>query len=226
MTSILLFGTIFVLFTYYTRIKHLRLEYGKAKRIVDDIIFGLNKQLKRQKKSLLFIGEKVENIILNQKNFINKLENYEDQLSNFSNLTNNIKPLDEKFLKELERIEYEVKNLKESQNKTLERLIQYEKKEEKSSVSNIKIDSAIPIEREKALEPLTKTEFKVLNLIGRDGEKTSSEIRNLIYLTREHTARLMKKLYKDGYLERDTHKMPYIYRLKEEMTKILNKNEL
>jgi tRNA G46 methylase TrmB len=47
----------------------------------------------------------------------------------------------------------------------------------------------------------------------------------MIKLTREHTARLMKKLYQGGYLERRTDKAPYAYRVKEEMLKILKKSE-
>ena len=64
-----------------------------------------------------------------------------------------------------------------------------------------------------------------IEVLGQEMGIDSSEIREKIGLTREHTARLMKKLYKDGYLERDTHKMPYIYRLKEEMQKILKRRE-
>ena len=56
----------------------------------------------------------------------------------------------------------------------------------------------------------------VLETIAKEGERTAPEIREKIKLTREHTARLRNKLYKDGYLERDTNKMPYVYRLKEE----------
>ena len=70
-----------------------------------------------------------------------------------------------------------------------------------------------------------ETELAVLEIISREVEKTAPEIREKIGLTREHSARLMKKLYKDGYLERDTHKMPYVYRLKKEMEKILKKRE-
>jgi CTP-dependent riboflavin kinase len=51
------------------------------------------------------------------------------------------------------------------------------------------------------------------------------EIKDLIKLTREHTARLVKKLYEEGYLERNTAKTPYAYRVKEEMLKFLKKTE-
>ena len=96
-----------------------------------------------------------------------------------------------------------------------------EKIKQEVHVPEVKIEAAIPIRKESALAPLTETELMVLETIGKEGEKTAPEIREKIGLTREHTARLMKKLYKDGYLERDTHKMPYVYRLKEEMKKIL-----
>jgi len=75
------------------------------------------------------------------------------------------------------------------------------------------------------LAPLTQTELSVLEILASEGAKTALEIRERIQLTREHTARLMKKLYEEGYLERDTEKMPYAYRVKKEMLKILKKVE-
>jgi hypothetical protein len=35
----------------------------------------------------------------------------------------------------------------------------------------------------------------------------------------------MKKLYEDGYLERDTNKIPFKYSVKKEMEKLLKKSE-
>ena len=75
------------------------------------------------------------------------------------------------------------------------------------------------------MAPLTETELTVLEIIAKEGVQTAPEIRDRVTLTREHTARLMKKLYGDGYLERDTRKMPYTYSLKKEMEKILKKRE-
>ena len=47
-------------------------------------------------------------------------------------------------------------------------------------------------------------------------------MKNRISLSREHTARLMKKLYEKGYLERETGKIPFRYTVKKEMEKFLN----
>ena len=72
---------------------------------------------------------------------------------------------------------------------------------------------------------LTETELTVLETLAAEGAKTAPEMNKRINLSREHTARLMKKLYENGYLERDTRKIPYTYRIKEEMLKILRKRE-
>jgi hypothetical protein len=80
---------------------------------------------------------------------------------------------------------------------------------------------AIPIRKEDALAPLTETELKILNLLAIEGNKTAPQIKGRIHLTREDTARLMKKLFSDGYVERKTGKIPYVYLLNKEMEELL-----
>ena len=63
------------------------------------------------------------------------------------------------------------------------------------------------------LAGLTPTEMKVLRVLATSGPKTASEIREVIGKTREHSARLMKKLFLEGYVERDTSTIPYLYKL-------------
>jgi DNA-binding MarR family transcriptional regulator len=75
------------------------------------------------------------------------------------------------------------------------------------------------------LAQLTETELLVLEFLSTEGEKTAPEIKDKVKLSREHTARLMKKLYEKGYLERSSNKIPFTYRLKEEMQRFLNKPE-
>jgi len=83
----------------------------------------------------------------------------------------------------------------------------------------------IPIRKDKVLASLTSTELAVLEILASEGAKTAPQIRDRIKLTREHTARLMKKLYEKGFLERDTSKIPYSYRIKEEMLRLLKKEK-
>jgi len=44
---------------------------------------------------------------------------------------------------------------------------------------------------------------------------TSRDIQNASHRSREHTSRLMKKLYRDGYVERDTRTKPFNYSITE-----------
>jgi DNA-binding MarR family transcriptional regulator len=89
----------------------------------------------------------------------------------------------------------------------------------------IKNEPVIPIRRDKAMAALTETELTVLEMLTAEGSKTAPEIKDMVRLSREHTARLMKKLYEKGYLERETGKIPFRYSIKKEMKKILRKAE-
>jgi len=222
-----LFGTISVLFLYYKRIITLRHEYHNAKGIVSDIVVSIDNQLMRQKEGVLYVAQKIENVTVENQEVAKKVEEYEEKLIEISNrITDSAPDFEKKISDRIKEIGNEFEGIKKTQEKVLEKLVEIEKIKYERPAPEIKIKAAIPIKKEKALEPLTETELMVLETIGKEGEKTAPEIQKLISLTREHTARLMKKLYKDGYLERDTHKMPYVYRLKEEMEKILKRREI
>ncbi len=83
----------------------------------------------------------------------------------------------------------------------------------------------MPIKRDKALASLTETEVAVLEFLCAEGPKTAPEIKERVQLSREHTARLMKKLYEEGYLERETGKLPFRYSVKKELENLLKKPE-
>jgi DNA-binding MarR family transcriptional regulator len=224
-TSILLFGTVSALFLYYRRIITLRQEYRSAKGAVRDIVVSVDNQFKRQKEGVLFVAQQVENVMVENSKVVKKVEHYEEQLTELTNLVSNAPNIEEKVSSQLEQMRSEVDTIKQTQAKVMTKLVEIEKIKKERPLSETKIEAAIPIKKESALAPLTETELEVLEIISKEGEKTAPEIREKIGLTREHSARLMKKLYKDGYLERDTHKMPYVYRLKEEMEKLLKKRE-
>ena len=223
--SVLLFGTVSALFLYYRRILALRQEYDSAKGVVDDIVVGVDSEFRRQKDRVLFVAQKIENVSLENKKVAEKVDEYDGRLTDLTRLMADVPHVEEKVSGQLKEMRNEVEGIKDAQDRVMRKLVEVEKIKQRAPVPEVKIEAAIPIRKEKALEPLTETELMVLETIGREGEKTAPEIREKIGLTREHTARLMKKLYKDGYMERDTHKMPYMYRLKAEMEKILKKRE-
>ncbi len=225
MTAVLFFVTISASLVYYRRIRSLSQEYEKAKEVVSDIVVGVDSQFRRQDNHLLSIAQEIEKTSLENKEIVVKVEDYERRLMDFNKQLGEVPQIEEKFSGQLREMRSEVEGIKSAQERAIQKIVEIEKLRQEAYVPEAKIEAAIPIKKEKALAPLTETELFVLETIGKEGEKTAPEIKEKVGLTREHSARLMKKLYKDGYLERDTHKMPYIYRLKEEMQKILKKRE-
>ena len=58
------------------------------------------------------------------------------------------------------------------------------------------------------------------------GEGAVPEIKVRIDKTREHTARLLKKLYDKGFIDRNTNSMPYRYSIRKEIRDlIMEQNE-
>jgi len=210
---------------YYRRIRRVRKEYEEAKNTVGDVIMSFDRQFRRQDDGLSAVTHKIEVISSESEKVARKVEEYDKRLADLANITEDVPAIKQKLSAQIEEMTKKVDDIKAEQDKMMQRIVEVEKLKHKAQVPEAKIEAAIPIKKEKALAPLTETELVVLETIAREGEKTAPEIREKIGLTREHTARLMKKLYEGGYLERATHKMPYTYRLKEEMQKILKKRE-
>ena len=71
----------------------------------------------------------------------------------------------------------------------------------------------------------TPTELQVLTLLANEGPKSAPEIGQLVGRSREHTARLMKKLYEEGYIRRDQTRIPFRYSLVERVKQTFKKQE-
>ena len=211
---------------YYKRIRRVREEYEETKDTVGDVVMSVNRQFQRQETGLRAVAHKTEIISSENEKVARKIEHYDKRLSAFTEIIEDVPAIEQKLSAQIAEINRKVGDVKTVQEKLTQKIAKVEKIKYKVQVPEAKIEAAIPIKKEKALAPLTETELTALETIAKEGEKTAPEIREKIKLTREHTARLMKKLYEDGYLERDTHKMPYTYRLKEEMQKILKKREV
>jgi DNA-binding MarR family transcriptional regulator len=89
----------------------------------------------------------------------------------------------------------------------------------------IPMDAPIPLQQRDVLDQLTPTEFDVLTLIDEMGEGSVPEIREKIQKTREHTARLLKKLFDKGFIDRNTSSMPYRYHLRREIVELVKNHQ-
>jgi len=215
-TISLLLSTIAVTVLYYRRIKKAREEYDEAKSVVSDVIVSFTKQLERLEDHSSALSHKLEMLSVKSEKITGELEKQEMQLRELTTKVSKLSPIEGELSTDVEEMKKRVETLARSQEEMLQRV---------AETTETRIEAAIPIRKESALAPLTETELRVLEILAAEGEKTAPEIRDRINLTREHTARLMKKLYEGGYMERNDSKMPYAYSVKEEMLKILKKTE-
>jgi prefoldin subunit 5 len=230
LTSILLIimaiGITVTSIEYYKQINKAKKEYDKAKRIIEDIVLSFNRELKREANKLEIITYKVDGSLAKSENSIERTKNIEKIVVPIKEKINKINEITSTFLSTTSTIENRIQNFDDSNQKINNRI---EKLEEKmtslTELPEIIRESVIPIRREKALGAITDTEIKVLEVLSLEGGKTAPEMKNKINLSREHTARLMKKLYEKGYLERETGKIPFQYSVKKEMEKFLNNSK-
>ena len=206
---------------YYLKIRQASKEYLKAKRALDDIVISFNKELQIEEEKFKEIAQKNDVKIDKALDAVARIEpkitNLEDRLKKIEESTENIAQ-EQVVLKR--KIDSSLKQETEPVKETILTSVTTNGQE-----SNIYSIPPIPLKREKALSALTDTEVKILELLANQEEKTAIQIRNEIKLTREHTARLMKKLFISGYIERRTDRTPYVYRLKKEMEGLLEPNK-
>jgi len=68
---------------------------------------------------------------------------------------------------------------------------------------------------------LTPTERHTLEILSREGPKVAPELGRRMRKSREHMARLMKKLYMEGYVDRESNHAPFRYKLGERIQSVL-----
>jgi len=81
-------------------------------------------------------------------------------------------------------------------------------------------EAPVGVVTEVTLAKLAPTERGVLELLA-GGAKAAPEIGRLVTKSREHTARLMKSLFEQGFVEREANRQPYEYRLNDKVREVL-----
>jgi chromosome segregation ATPase len=224
--GVLLAATIIASVEYYRQIRKAQKEYEKARDAVEDIVLSFNRELKREADRLELLAYKVEGSTAKADNSIKKAESIEKKFAPMEKQLETVSEDNSKVLSKIAEMAAKTQSI-EAENQTLKTEIREVKEqvEKLIAVPEIKSEPVIPIRRDKAMAALTDTEVTVLEMLSAEGSKTAPEIKDRVQLSREHTARLMKKLYEKGYLERETGKIPFGYSIKKEMKKILRKAE-
>lgn len=220
LVSGLLVFTLVIAVLYSKRIREAQEKYVEAKSAVDNIVISFNRQLRRQENRLETSARKIDVLSSRNELFAKDLGDQKKEIQALVQRVESLSAL-EKALIRIDSLEDKLGKIASTKDRLVQKITEMEKQRLRPKKPEVRIKSAIPIKREKALALLTATELRVLEFLASEGKKTAPEIKEQTRLSREHTARLMKKLYEKGYLERSANKIPFTYRLKEEMQKIL-----
>jgi hypothetical protein len=197
-------------FIYYWKIKQAQEEYEESKDYVRIITLGFSRQIKKVSELLTGIevnssdaSLKASEALRISEDAMKIAKNGEKERLKFSSKFNETD-------KNLLQIREEIQNLAKRPVITSKR---------------IDVDAPIPLKQEAVLDRLTPTEFEVLSIIEDLGEGSVPQIREKIQKTREHTARLLKKLFENGFIDRNTNRMPYRYSIRKEIKDLIHQQK-
>jgi DNA-binding MarR family transcriptional regulator len=198
-------------YIFYQRIKMAQFEYDESRGKVQNITSMFTRQVKRMESEI----NRVEREALQAKYMANEAFSA-GQGSGDATLAGLEKVVE--LNTRVENIETSIESMRDELKKLVSqpRVIS-----QAQSVS-----APIPVEGNNIIQQITETEMDVLKMIVDLGEGTVPEIKDVISKTREHTSRLLKKLYEKGYIDRNTSSMPYRYSIRKEIRElILEQNE-
>ena len=198
-------------YIFYQRIKMAQFEYDESRGKVQNITSMFTRQVKRMESEI----NRVEREALQAKYMANEAFSA-GQGSGDATLAGLEKVVE--LNTRVENIETSIESMRDE----LKKLVS-----QPSVISQAQsVIAPIPIEGNNIIQQITETEMNVLKMIVDLGEGTVPEIKDVISKTREHTSRLLKKLYEKGYIDRNTSSMPYRYSIRKEIRElILEQNE-
>lgn len=227
LATCLVTATVIAAVEYYRQLRRAQREYEKAREAVEDIVMSFNRQFRSEGEKLEALAYKIE---ASGSKTSGILEIAQDTGKRMDSVQTKLEAEAGSMVKvttRLEELEKRTRDLATSQESVSARLGDVEQRSRQLPlVPEAGLEAVIPLRRDKTLSQLTNTELSVLEMLATEGPKTAPEIKERVRLSREHTARLMKKLYEEGYLERETGKLPFKYCVKKEMEKILKKTEM
>ncbi len=193
-------------YIFYQRIKMAQNEYEESKSTVRNITSGFTRQAKKMETGL----DRIEREASQARYMANEALKA-TQGGNDAAL---------KGLEKVKALSERVDNIENSLQEMKTDLTKLATQPRLAPVAT-RVDAPIPVQGEDVFQQLTETEMEVLEMIVDLGEGTVPEIREKIDRTREHTARLLKKLYDRGFIDRNTSGMPYRYSIRKEIRDII-----
>lgn len=217
-TLVLVLTTIAFVIVYYKKIFYAKKEYDEAKGVVGGIVLSFKRRQNEQDEKINSLTYDVEGIHSTTERLAEQNRKIEGKIGGLITSVKTAFMINKKLVEHIITMREEVTNLSKAQQNIQKQFTALDEKYQKipETVKTIAPrDDAPPSVR------LTETEDQVIQFLLAEGSKTAPEVEKRIGKTREHTARLMKKLWQEGFIERDTHRIPFVYRVTEKLKKSL-----
>jgi hypothetical protein len=222
----LLVATVFAAWEYYKHILKAHREYVRARDAVEDIILSINREMKREAVKLESMDYKIAGTAGKAEAALKRVETIDGKIIPIENQLVKVVSGAVNDFAQITEIANRLVNVEKSFEVMNGKVTSFEEQFQRLPPNQeIGEEPVIQLRRDKAIGQLTDTEIGVLEMLSKEGAKTAPEIKNTVKLSREHTARLMKKLYESGYVERETGKIPFRYSVKKEMERLLYRPE-
>ncbi len=206
-TAALLLVTVAASIIFYRKIKEATTEYEGSKESIRNITFGFTRQVNRIQQDVAKVeNEAATTRMVASEAFRNSGETKEATLRGLEA----IKMMQDR----VESTESTVESLK----KEVQKLATAPKQR---LIIRQDIEAPIPVQQGNVLAQLTETELSALKKIAELGEGAVPEIKEHLGTTREHTARMLKRLYESGFVDRSTNAMPYRYSIRKEIRDLI-----
>ncbi len=197
-------------YIYYKKIKQAQSEFEGSKDVVRNITFGFTRQLRRLVSSVEGVKKSAEDASYIASEALKASQEAEKTARESSEASQILS----------ERVDQADKAM-ESMRKEMRKLAS----RPVAPAARVEVDAPIPLRQDAVLDQLTQTELEVLMIIEELGEGSVPEIRRRIEKTREHTARLLKKLFDRGFIDRNTSGMPYRYHIRKEIKELIQEQK-
>lgn len=209
-TASLLAVTAAASYIYYRRIRQAQEEYEGSRDLVRGITSGFTQQINRISRAIISVAQDASEAK------IEAAEALRTSRESFETVKSGEKKA-ESLAQRLEETDKTIASMREEMQKLAERPA--------AAPRRVRVEAPIPLRQDAVLETLTSTELEVLTLIEEMGEGSVPEIRERIGKTREHTARLLKKLFENGFVDRNTSGMPYRYYIRKEIKELIQQQK-
>ena len=190
----------FTIIKFYNKLKY----NTNLKHILEVKVFQIEKQLKEQLEKNNFLEERMD-IVLSRTNQINTISSSINILTNILNQTIINKSLSQYTITSTGQYHVSDQNINQSQGQ----------------INHHNILSQSHLESNDNNHSNSTIEYILKKL--EDNSLTTREIQKQIGRTREHTSRLLKKLYDNKIVERDMASKPFKYTITDEGRKLLTK---